>query len=345
MPLMDKGNPAEYKEIDAFLRTHSNGWFTQSLCWPEVKREEYEALYLRDANGAVTAAAIVMVKRVPLLKRTLLYVPRGPVLQWDDRETAAALMQELKALGREKRAYKIVLDPQIRVTDERTIRLIESFSYALEKPSTDQSGIFYVLPLAGRSPEELLASFHPKWRYNIRLAMRRGVTCRACGAEGLEEFYPIWCETARRDGFPVRSKQYLYRYMEAFGEDCRLYLCDYQGQALSGALAVRYAGKVSYVFGGSSALHREVMPNYLMQFEMIRWAAESGCGLYDFGGLPAFRGDGSDAHAGVYGFKRGFRGEVVAYTVGFAKVESRAVDTVLRLGNRAVGGLRRAASM
>lgn len=87
------------------------------------------------------------------------------------------------------------------------------------------------------------------------------------------------------------------------------------------------------------------MPNYLMQYEMIRWAAESECGLYDFGGLPAFRGDGSDGHTGVYGFKRGFRGEVVAYTVGFAKMESRAVDTVLRLGNRAVGGLRRAASM
>lgn len=344
MPLMDKGNPEEYKEIDAFLRTHPNGWFTQSLCWPEVKREEYEALAVRDANGAISAAAVVMVKCVPLLKRTLLYVPRGPVLHWEDQETVAAMMRELEALGREKRAYKIVLDPQVRVTDAQTIRLIESFGFTLEKPSTDQSGIFYVLSLEGRSAEELLASFHPKWRYNIRLAMRKGVECRCCGPEALEEFYPIWCETARRDGFPVRSKAYLRRYMEAFEEDCRLYLCDYQGQALSGAIAVRYAGRVCYVFGGSSARHREAMPNYLMQYEMIRWAAESGCGLYDFGGLPAFRGDGSDGHSGVYGFKRGFRGTVVAYTVGFVKLRSRFIDRLARYGNRLAATIRRLAA-
>lgn len=341
MPVFNKTNQAEYEELNQFLRSHPNGWFTQSLCWPEVKQEEAEVLYVRDGEGAISAAAIVLVKRVPWVNRSLLYLPRGPVLDWSDGESVAALLEELDQLAHKRRAYKIVLDPQIRLENEAALRLLNDFGFVQEAPSTMQSGIFYVLHLEGKGMEELFASFHPKWRYNIRLAMRKGVECRVCGPEALEDFYPIWCETARRDGFQVRSKAYLRRYMEAFGEDCRLYLCYYQGQALSGALAVRYARKVSYVFGGSSERHREVMPNHLMQYEMIRWAVESGCSLYDFGGLPAYRGDGSDGHSGVYGFKRGFRGEVVAYAVGFQKVRNRALDALLRHGNQLLTRLRR----
>lgn len=57
--------------------------------------------------------------------------------------------------------------------------------------------------------------------------------------------------------------------------DPRLYLCYYNGQALSGAVTVQYGGRTCYVYGASTALHREVMPNYLMQWEMIQWAVES----------------------------------------------------------------------
>ena len=334
MPVLNKANQAEYEELDRFLRSHPNGWFTQSLCWPEVKQEELEVLYTRNGPGNISAAASVLVKRVPCVNRSFLYLPRGPVLDWSDGESVASLLEELNQLACKRHAYKIVLDPQIRLENEAALRLLNYFGFVQEAPSTMQSGIFYVLHLEGKSMEELVASFHPKWRYNIRLAMRKGVECRMCGPEALEDFYLIWCETARRDGFQVRSKEYLRRYMEAFGEDCRLYLCYYQGQALSGALAVRYAGKVSYVFGGSSEQHREVMPNHLMQYEMIRWAVESGCSLYDFGGLPAYRGDGSDGHSGVYGFKRGFRGEVVTYAVGFQKVRNQALDAALRHGKQ-----------
>ena len=61
-------------------------------------------------------------------------------------------------------------------------------------------------------------------------------------------------------------------------------ICDYQGQALSGAVCVQYGGRTCYVYGASTAVHREVMPNYLMQWEMIRWALQSGCEIYDFVG-------------------------------------------------------------
>ena len=43
------------------------------------------------------------------------------------------------------------------------------------------------------------------------------------------------------------------------------------------------------------------MPNYLMQWEMIKWGIERGCELYDFGGVFELNKEN-----GLYKFKEGF---------------------------------------
>lgn len=124
MPVLNKANQAEYEELDRFLRSHPNGWFTQSLCWPEVKQEESEVLYIRNGARNISAAAIVLVKRVPCVNRSFLYLPRGPVLDWSDGESVASLLEELDQLACKRHAYKIVLDPQIRLENEAALRLL-----------------------------------------------------------------------------------------------------------------------------------------------------------------------------------------------------------------------------
>ena len=76
------------------------------------------------------------------------------------------------------------------------------------------------------------------------------------------------------------------------------------------------------------------MPNYLMQWEMIRWAVESGCHTYDFGGVPHWY-DPDHPNNGVYRFKTGFNGRLEVYAGEFTQVYSRrykkAVDRALEL--------------
>lgn len=55
---------------------------------------------------------------------------------------------------------------------------------------------------------------------------------------------------------------------------------------MSGALLVNYANVASYVYGCSSNEYRKYMPNYLMQWTMIKYAIESGCHTYDFAVFP-----------------------------------------------------------
>jgi lipid II:glycine glycyltransferase (peptidoglycan interpeptide bridge formation enzyme) len=73
-----------------------------------------------------------------------------------------------------------------------------------------------------------------------------------------------------------------------------------------------------YLYGGSSNVHRELMPSYLLQWEALLWAKRRGCIEYDLWGVPDENlvvledqcTQRSDGLWGVYRFKRGFGGEL-----------------------------------
>ena len=92
----------------------------------------------------------------------------------------------------------------------------------------------------------------------------------------------------------------------------RIYIAEHEGQALSAAIAINYGKKTFYLYGASSNEKRNLMPNYLMQEEMIKWAIETGCNLYDFGGVFIL-----DKSNGLFKFKEGFcRQEGVTEFIG-----------------------------
>ncbi len=54
------------------------------------------------------------------------------------------------------------------------------------------------------------------------------------------------------------------------------------------------------------------MPNYLLQFEMMKWGLENHCDIYDFRGVSGFK-DENDPQYGVYRFKKGFNGDFIEF--------------------------------
>jgi lipid II:glycine glycyltransferase (peptidoglycan interpeptide bridge formation enzyme) len=73
-----------------------------------------------------------------------------------------------------------------------------------------------------------------------------------------------------------------------------------------------FAGQGVYLYGASSNEQRQLMPNYVLQWEAICWAKACGAREYDFWGIPATDAD-DEAMAGVYRFKRGWGGRVVQF--------------------------------
>lgn len=313
--------PARYGEYEAFASVHRYGSFMQSINWTKVKDNwGHEVLVIRDENGAICGGTLVLIKKLPI-GCTMLYSPRGPVCDYLDLAVMEELLSGIRELARKHKAVFFKCDPMIEETDRPVIDMFRSLGYQIKEgcaeSETVQRRYNYILPdIQGKTPDEVIASFSQKTRYNIRVAKRHNVECRICGKEGLDDFVMLSHITAERDNFTDRSKEYYAKMLDAFGENMRLYLCYYEGVPLSGAMCCQYAGKTNYIFGASDSKYRNVMPNYLMQWEMISWALEGGCYIYDFLGIPV-NCDPDSPMYGVYRFKKGFNGRAVGYAGEF----------------------------
>ena len=310
------------QEYDRYVWSSASGSFTQSRLWALVKKNwEHDIVITRDSNGAINGSAQILFRKIPLMNHTIAYAPRGPVCNFHDPAALKAIIQEMLACAQYHRAVSLKIDPLLQNTNRSAQSLLNSLGFfQCEGDSTIQCRDYYIRSLKGCNEESLFSSFHPKWRYNIRLAQRRGVTCVNGGLSALDDFYRLMQETGTRDGFNIRSKKYFSRMISTLGKDfCRLYMC-YQGDsALSGAIAIRFGKTVSYVYGASGNQGRENMPNYLMQWTMMKWALQSGCSFYDFQGIPHYDNP-LHPNYGVYRFKQGFRGNIVTFSGEFDKI-------------------------
>ena len=147
-------------------------------------------------------------------------------------------------------------------------------------------------------------------------------------------------ETGVRDGFVTREASYFENMLDNLGEHARLYMAYYEGQAIAGTLAIWYGDKVWYLYGASSNEHRNLMPNYMLQWSMIEWAVEKGCRIYDFRGVPGRVGEDHPLY-GLYKFKLGFGGDYVEFVGEMDMVLSKPVNFMITKGKPVFMDLRK----
>lgn len=331
---LSKKQPAQLLEYEAFVNRHPRGSFFQSLRWMELKSNwEHKIFMVKNTAGVIQGTALVLIKKLPVIGKSILYAPRGPVCDYQNKPVLQLLLQSILSLRKKYNGALLRLDPCVENCEDTQIQafLQEGFRFTPDAGDycTTQIRHNYILELGKRSAQEIFDSFHSKWRYNILLAQRKGVECRVCGAEALPEFYTLLQATGKRDGFTIRAYSYYEKMLECLGDYCRLYLCYHEGTAISGAVTVQFAGKTSYVYGASSNTHRNLMPNYLMQWTMIQWAVQNHCQIYDFMGIPYFQ-DETHSNYGVYRFKKGFRGRVMSYAGEFDYILAPVTGRALR---------------
>ena len=335
MEILNEQNRAEYEQ---FLRTHPKGNFAQSPEWARVKTAwQSEAVIVRDAEGRIKGTASVLIRRMPLLHYGLAYSSRGPVCDIHYTETLHELISDLKELAKSHKCYLLKIDPDVPVSETEFEHFLESEGFVCRGRGKNFEGIqprfVFRLYLNGRTEEEIMASFHSKTRYNIRVAIKKGVTVKIETRDKLKDFYEIMLETGMRDNFVTRPLSYFERMYDELGDDVRLYMAYYEGKPIAGTLAIHYGDKVWYLYGASSNAYRNVMPNYLLQWEMIRWAIETGARVYDFRGVSGDI-DESNPLYGLYRFKKGFNGELTEFVGEYDLVLSKPVKTFYDVGEK-----------
>lgn len=313
-------NEDRHAEFNDFMATHAKGHILQGWEWGEVKRPTgWQPLRVAvERDGKIVAAASILARRLPARLGCIFYSPRGPVVDMNDTEAWQALQKKVAELAKQKRAVFWKCDPDVKDDNELWHKALADAGFKPTKQGEGFEGIQprYVFRLdISPTEEELLAACHQKTRYNIRLAGKKGVVIKEnCPKEDLRPFYEILQTTAARDNFLIRP----YSYFEGFYDhlvpagQAELFMAYLDDKPISGTLAFIMGDKAWYIYGASSNEHRNVMPNYLIQWTMIEWAKRHGCTMYDFRGVP---GDVGEDHPlyGLVKFKRGFGGEYVKF--------------------------------
>ena len=314
MELCTNGTLQEY---DDFVWNHPKGHWLQAPEWGHVKKQWiWEGIIVRDGEGKIEGVMSVLIRRIAGIGVTMMYSPRGPVCDLHDEEVFARLIESAKRLAKKYKSYVIKMDPDILISDDTFSAIAKKQGFVIDNSNNNFEGIqarfVFRLHLNGRNEEELLASFHSKTRYNIRLSQRRGVEVRLEDKSKLPAFYALMRETGERDGFAIRPLSYFENMLDVMGEHCRFYMAYHEGEPVAGSIAVHFGDKVWYAYGASGNRSRDAMPNYLVQWRMIQWAAELGARIYDFRGVSGDLDESKPVY-GLYRFKKGFNGDFTEF--------------------------------
>ena len=315
---------AEHALWDAFVTEHPAGHLLQSWEWGELKAEAgWKPLRLalwRDEK--IVAGAQVLRKTLPLMPLQLghlAYIPKGPVIDWSQGELCRLFFAQLNSYLRRAGALALRLEPHVEEgSDEGECVLEQMRKLDAHVVSAVQPLRTILLDLAP-SESVLLAQMKEKWRYNVRLGARKGVTVRCAQTpDDVRAWYTLYQTTSERDRFGIHPLAYYLHAWDLFApsDTLKLFLAESEGRLLAGIFVGLCAQQAIYLYGASSNEQRQLMPNYVLQWEAIRWAKARGATVYDFWGIPETE-DEDEAMAGVYRFKRGWGGRVARFVGGY----------------------------
>jgi lipid II:glycine glycyltransferase (peptidoglycan interpeptide bridge formation enzyme) len=308
---------------DSALLSMPNPHVLQSWAWGEFKsRHGWNAtrlLWQRD--GTTMAAASVLQRKMPRLPLALLYVPKGPALDWTQTDLVQRVLADLEDFAWRRRAFCVKVDPDVYYGEHAPSFSTRPGCASVTSSLLQHRGWRYsgeqiqycntVLLDLSSSEDELLAAMKQKTRYNVRLAARRGVTIRQGTAADLDTFFRLYAETSQRDGFLIRPQAY---YDDAWGSFldaglAQLLLAEVEGETVAGLILFTFGPTAWYMYGASSSRYRRHMPNNLLHWEAIRQTKDAGSTLYDLWGAPD-QLDESDPMWGVVRFKLGLGGQL-----------------------------------
>lgn len=296
----------------------------QSWEWGAIKGQvgwrPWRLLWTSGSEGRAQAAACLLVRRLGGTPLGVGYVPKGPLLDWENLGLAEAVIAGIEQTARQRRVLFAKIDPDVSAGAPKGRALVSLLRGRGWVPSAEQIQ-FRNTAVLDLSPSEevLLGGMKSKWRYNMRLAARRGVQVRQGTLVDLPIFYELYGETGGRDGFIVRPFSYYEHTWRTFMQpadpsapSAHLLLAEVEGQAVAGLILFCFGPTAWYMYGASSSQHRNLMPNHLLQWEAVLLARQQGCSCYDLWGAPDVLEE-SDPLWGVWRFKEGLGAEFMPH--------------------------------
>lgn len=309
--------------------------FLQSWAWGEFQQAVgRQILRLGAFDGDTLVGAALVIEHELILGQRYLYCPRGPIAT--SSTVLQALYQAIRTQGDKVGAMYVKIDPP-----QYRFRFSESDFPKSYKPGTTLQPRHTIVINTTTSPAEILAQMNQKTRYNIRLAEKRGVTVRWSNEQSdFAIFLDLIERTYARQGVRAHSRNYyqkLFFTLSGAGM-ANLVLAEFAGQVLAANLMIWHQKTATYLHGGSSDNHKDLMAPHVLQWATIQEAHRRGIHDYDLWGA-APTGEANHKLSGVTRFKEGFGGQLVEFPPAANLILQPQWYWVYRMAKRMRGGV------
>ena len=299
-------------EWDRFVCAQPRAHLLQLSAWGALKSQfEWERQIVALGSGnQIRTGALTLLKRLPLGLGRMAYVPMGG---YAENETEYPMLWD--AIKSQTGAAFIKLEPGY-FTPGLTPDLAEmGFQVS---PQTIQPPRTIVIDIACEDAA-ILGRMNQGTRRKIRKSLKSGIEYDEGSRADISEFSRLMDQTGARNAFGVHEEAYFGKVFDLllpkFGA---LLLARHKGDILAAIMVFALGDTAWYLYGASSRDRGNLYATYGIQWAAIQWAKQRGCRHYDLWGVPdhdeatleAQFKERRDGLWGVYGFKRGWGGEV-----------------------------------
>lgn len=325
------------EQWDDFVRNHPRAHVLQLAAWGEHQREfgwQIERVGLTE-DGGLVAGAQIQFWPLPGKFFTRAYVPFGAYVS---RATHwQPLWDIIRQRAREHRAVWLKWEP----------------GFYLNEPAPDFAGMGFQVSLQPLQPprtvmldissdeDTMLARMNQGTRRKIRQSQKNQLRYYEAAPEDVSKFTHLMTVTGERNAFHVHPAAYYRRAYELFvpSGNAALILAEHEGDTLAGIMVFGVGKNAVYLYGASANIKRHLMASYGVQWAAIQWAKRRGCIYYDMWGVPDYDETTLEAQFqqredglwGVYGFKRGWGGQVIRSAGAWDTVYNRVIYAAYQL--------------
>ncbi|HEP1459013.1 femAB family protein [Streptococcus pyogenes] len=225
------------EEHDSFVKEHQQISVLQGSDWAKIKNQwqnERIGIYKEEKQ---VASLSLLIKLLPL-GRSIIYIPRGPVMDYLDRDLVAFTMKTLKDYGKTKKALFIKYDPAILLKQYALGQEEEEKPLALTAiKNLQEAGVHWTgltMEIADSiqprfqaniyTQENLEMQFPKHTRRLIKDAKQRGVETYRASQSELHKFSKIVSLTEKRKNISLRNEAYFQKLMTTYGDKAYLHL-------------------------------------------------------------------------------------------------------------------------
>jgi len=260
-------------------------------------------------NSSLTEGWQLTFHPIPYTPFTVGYFPKGPKLN-------KFMLDQLLVTGRKHKAIYIQLEPNVVSNFKFEISNLKCFLPSHRPLFTKYT---FVLDLT-KSEEELMKNMHQKTRYNIKVALKHGVSVRQDNSDSaFADYLRLEEETTTRQKFYAHNLTYhrkMWNIMKKSGI-AKLWTASYKGEILTAWIIFCWKDTIYYPYGASSRNYREVMAPNLLLWEIAKWGQANGFKKFDLWGSLGPNPDQADPWYGFHRFKAGYNPDLVEYAGSF----------------------------